>query len=67
MFGRRVTAVNHTLQLHVTKQEQLKDQYSQNSLCVYVGVKVLHAACIILYTCKSSLYFILVFFFGSSL
>ena len=34
---------------------------------MYVGLKVLHAACIILYTCKSSLYFILVFFFGSSL
>ena len=33
---------------------------------MYVGLKVLHAACIILYTCKSSLYFILVFFFGSS-
>ena len=29
---------------------------------MYVGLKVLHAACIILYTCKSSLYFILVFF-----
>ena len=35
--------------------------------CVYVGLKVFHAACIILYACKSSLYFILVFFFGSSL
>ena len=34
---------------------------------MYVGLKVHHAACIILYTCKSSLYFILVFFFGSSL
>ena len=29
---------------------------------MYVGLNVLHAACIILYTCKSSLYFILVFF-----
>ena len=28
---------------------------------MYVGLKVLRAACIILYTCKSSLYFILVF------
>ena len=35
--------------------------------CVYLGLKVLHAACNILYTCKSSLYFILVFFFGGSL
>ena len=35
--------------------------------CVYVGLKVLHAACIILFTCKSSLYFILVLFFGGSL
>ena len=34
---------------------------------MYVGLIVLHAACIILYTCKSSLYFILVFFFGGSL
>ena len=36
--------------------------------CVYVGLKVFHDVCIILYTCKSSLYFILVFFFfgGSS-
>ena len=29
---------------------------------MYVGLKVLHAACIILYTCKSSLNFIRVFF-----
>ena len=35
--------------------------------CVYVGLNVLHAACNILYTCKSSLYFILVFFFGGCL
>ena len=34
---------------------------------MYVGLKVLHAACIILYTCKSSLYSLLVFFFGGSL
>ena len=34
----------------------------RNGACVYVGLKVLYAACIILYTCKSSLYFILVFF-----
>ena len=33
---------------------------------MYDGLKVLHAACIILYTCKSSLYFILVFVFGGS-
>ena len=30
--------------------------------CVYVGLKVLRAACIILYTCKSSLSFIVVLF-----
>ena len=30
--------------------------------CVYVGLKVFHDVCIILYTCKSSLYFILVLF-----
>ena len=35
--------------------------------CVYVGLKEFHAACIILYTCKSSLYFIIVLFFGGSL
>ena len=29
-------------------------------------VKVFHDVCIILYTCKSSLYFILVLFFGGS-
>ena len=34
------------------------------SACVYVGLKVFHAACIILYTCKSSLHFILVLYFG---
>ena len=33
------------------------------SACVYVGFKVFCDACIILYTCKSSLYFTLVFFF----
>ena len=35
--------------------------------CVYVGLKVLHAACIIIYTRKSSVYFILAFFFGGCL
>ena len=29
---------------------------------MYVGLKVFHDVCIILYTCKSSLYFILVLF-----
>ena len=33
---------------------------------MYVGLKVFHDVCIILYTCKSSLYFILVLFFGGS-
>ena len=32
-----------------------------------LGLKEFHAACIILYTCKSSLYFIIVLFFGGSL
>ena len=35
--------------------------------CVYIGLTVLHAACNILHTCKSSMYFILVFCFGGGL
>ena len=38
----------------------------KKSMPVYVGLKVFHDVCIILYTCKSSLYFILVLFFGGS-
>ena len=40
--------------------------YVKKYACVYVGLKVFHDVCIILYTCKSSLYFILVLFFGDS-
>ena len=36
--------------------------YVKECACVYVGLKAFHDACIILYTCKSSLYFILVLF-----
>ena len=39
---------------------------SKKYACVYVGLKVFHDVCIILYTCKSSLYFILVLYFGGS-
>ena len=31
--------------------------YVKKCACVYVGLKLFHDACIILYTCKSSLYF----------
>ena len=43
------------------------NNYVKKCACVYVGLKVFHDACIILYTCKSSLYFILVLFYGGSL
>ena len=38
------------------------DTYVKKYACVYVGLKVFHDVCIILYTCKSPLYFILVLF-----
>ena len=42
------------------------DTYVKKYACVYIGLKVFHDVCIIFYTCKSSLYFILVLFFGGS-
>ena len=42
----------------------LYKMYVQTCVCVYVGLKVFHDACIILYTFNSSLYFALVFFLG---
>ena len=42
--------------------------YVKKYVCVYIGLKVFHDVCIILYTCKLSLYFYfyLSLFFGGS-
>ena len=51
---------------HLYLEYVIYNTYVKKYACVYVGLKVFHDVCISLYTCKSSLYFILVLIFGGS-